>query len=55
MVMLRKDAGERFMEQMPLSLKLETFQRRKLLEGLKPVRDAAQKDALIYLQALKYC
>lgn len=52
--MYNKDAAENFMEEMPLSLKLEQFQRRKLLEGLKPVRDAAQKDALKYLQSLKY-
>ena len=52
--MLRKDATENFMEEMPLSLKLEKFQRRKLLEGLKPAKDAAQKESLIYLQSLRY-
>lgn len=53
-VQLRKDAAENFTEEMPLALKLEKYQRRKLLEGLKPVKDSAQKESLVYLQSLKY-
>lgn len=39
---------------MPLSLRIEKFQRRKLLKGLKPERDAEQKEQIKYLQSLKY-
>lgn len=53
-VQSKLDASENFMQEMPLALKLEQFQRRKLLEGLKPMRDAAQKDSLVQLQSLKY-
>jgi len=49
-----EDAKENFNVEMPLSLKIEKFQRKKLLQGLKPNHDAAQKESIIYLQSLKY-
>ena len=42
------------MKEMPLSLKIERFQRQKLMQGLKPKRDAVQKESLLYLQSLKF-
>lgn len=35
------DAKKNFMKEMPLSLQLQRFQRQKLMQGLKPDRDAA--------------
>ena len=34
-----QDAKQNFAKEMPLSLRIERFQRQKLLQGLKPERD----------------
>ena len=49
-----EDAQANFMKEMPLSLKIERYQRGKLMQGLKPKRDAVQKESLKYLQSLKF-
>lgn len=39
---------------MPLSIRIEKFQREKLLEGLKPQKDASQRENLKCLQSLQF-
>ena len=53
-VQLKKDAADNFQEELPLSLKLEKYQRKKLLHGLGPKKDDLQRDSLINLISLKY-
>ena len=49
-----QDARQNFAKEVPLSLKIERYQRQKLLQGLKPERDQTQREQLRYLQSLKY-
>lgn len=51
---LDQDARQNFGKEMPLSLRIERFQRQKLLQGLKPERDQEQREQLKYLHSLKY-
>jgi len=49
-----EDAKNNFMREMPLAIKIERFQRQLLMQGLKPVRDATQKQSIRYLESLKF-
>lgn len=49
-----QDARQNFAKEVPLSLKIERYQRQKLLQGLKPERDQEQREQLKYLQSLRY-
>ena len=48
------DAEINFNKEMPLSIRIETFQRHKLLEGLKPQKDAAKRENVKCLQSLQF-
>ena len=50
----KDDAKNNFMKEIPLSIKIERFQRKMLLQGLKPERNEAQKQSMQYLQSLKF-
>ena len=43
------DAKINYVKEVPLSLKIEKYQRQKLLQGLKPERDQEQREQLKYL------
>lgn len=49
-----QDARQNYFKEIPLSLKIERYQRQKLLQGLKPERDSEQREQLKYLQSLKH-
>ena len=39
---------------MPLTLRIEKYQRQKLMEGVKPTKDAVQQENFKFLQSLKF-
>ena len=41
-------------KEMPLALRLEKYQRQKLLKGLKPDRDQEAREQIKYLHSLKF-
>lgn len=43
-IKIRIDAIKNFDKEMPMSLRIERFQRNNLMKGLKPVRDQEQKE-----------
>ena len=51
---LQQDASENLEKEMPLTLRIEKYQRQKLMDGVKPTKDAVQIENFKYLQSLKF-
>lgn len=52
--MLDQDAAVNYFKEIPLSIRIEKYQREKLMQGVKPERDKVQEESFKYLQSLKF-